>query len=257
VHAKAALPDGPSYIYVQHAPENETLHSYGFWSLIVLTHEQGGTFQGFGQGNGAGPTAWAVVSAPIINMVRAAGYGATFVSALSSSIIAFVCYAFVDDTDLVHARPGQEHQGKYLIPEMQEAVDNWEGGLRASGGALVPSKSHWYLVDFKWMNDSWRYCSIEDNPGELSMLDHTATRATFDWVKVSEARKFLGMMIAGNCQWASPTTTEPANPQCTNSPAAAESPSPPDPATELTYTHVSGPIGRKRRRNATQRKKTS
>jgi hypothetical protein len=87
-------------------------------------------------------------------MVRAAGYGVTFVSALSSSIIAFVCYAFVDDTDLVHTRPGQE-QGQDLIPEMQEAVDHWEGGLRASGGALVPSNSHRCLVDFKWLNDSW------------------------------------------------------------------------------------------------------
>jgi hypothetical protein len=39
-------------------------------------------FQGLGQGNGAGPTVWAVVSAPIINMVCAAGYRATFISAL-------------------------------------------------------------------------------------------------------------------------------------------------------------------------------
>jgi hypothetical protein len=114
--------------------------AYGVSSSSFTSDEV--PFQGLGQGNGAGSTAWAVVSTPIINMVRAAGYGATFVSALSSSIIAFVCYAFVDDTDLVHTRPGQEHQGKDLIPKMQEAVDHWEGGLRASGSALVPSKSH-------------------------------------------------------------------------------------------------------------------
>jgi hypothetical protein len=53
----------------------------------------------------------------------------------------------------------------------------------------------------------------------------------------------------------SPTTTKPANPQCPNSPAAAESPSPPDPATELTYTQVSGLIGRKRRPNARKQAK--
>jgi hypothetical protein len=105
-------------------------------------------FQGLGQGNGAGPTGWAVVSSPITNMVRAAGYGAIFVSALSCVIISFICYAFVNDTDLVHTHPGDDHQGSGLIPEMQEAVNHWEGGLRASGGALVPSKSHWYLVDF-------------------------------------------------------------------------------------------------------------
>jgi hypothetical protein len=84
---------------------------------------------------------------------------------------------------------------------MQGAVDHWEGGLRASGGALVPSKSHWYLVDFKWRNDSWKYCTIADNPGALSMLDHTGARVPLERVEVEEARKSLGIMIAGNCQW--------------------------------------------------------
>ena len=95
-------------------------------------------FQGLGQGNGAGPTGWAVVSAPIVNMVRAAGCGATFVSALSCAVVSFACHAFVDDTDLVHTRAGDDHTGSDLIPEMQAALDHWEGGLRASGGALVP-----------------------------------------------------------------------------------------------------------------------
>jgi hypothetical protein len=64
-------------------------------------------FHGLGQGNGAGPTSWAIVCAPIINMMRAAGYGgATFVTALSCLAVSLVCYAFVDDTDLVHTRPG-------------------------------------------------------------------------------------------------------------------------------------------------------
>jgi hypothetical protein len=158
-------------------------------------------FQGIGQGNGAGPTGWAVVSAPIINMVRAAGYGATFVSALSCAVVSFVCYAFVDDTNLVHTRAESDLPATDLIPEMQAAVDHWEGGLRASGGALVPSKSHWYLVDFKWKNGSWRYCSIADNPGELSMRDHTGSRVPLVQVDVSEARRSLEVMIAGNCQW--------------------------------------------------------
>jgi hypothetical protein len=54
----------------------------------------------------------------------------------------------VDDTDRVHTRIGYDHTANDLIPKMQGAVDHWEGGLRATGGVLVPSKSHWYLVDF-------------------------------------------------------------------------------------------------------------
>jgi hypothetical protein len=33
------------------------------------------------------------------------------------------------------------------------------------------------------------------------MLDHTGTRVPFDRVEVSEARKSLGLMIAGDCNW--------------------------------------------------------
>jgi hypothetical protein len=85
----------------------------------------------------------------------------------------FICYAFMDDTDLVHTRAGFVLPAIDIIPDMQDAVGYWEqGGLRASEGALVPSKSHLYLVDFKWMNGLWRYCSVADNPGELSMQDH-------------------------------------------------------------------------------------
>jgi hypothetical protein len=157
-------------------------------------------FQGLGQGNGAGPTGWAIVSAPIINMVCTAGYGATFVSDMTCDAVSFVCYAFVDDTDLVHTWPG-DHCGSKLTPELQGAIDHWGGGLRVSGGALVPSKSHWYLVDFKWRNGSWRYCTVADNPGELSMRGHMGNRVHLDRVEVLEARRSLGLMIAGDCQW--------------------------------------------------------
>jgi hypothetical protein len=35
--------------------------------------------------------------------------------------------------------------------EMQAVMDTWEGRIRATGGALEPSKCHWYLIDFKWI----------------------------------------------------------------------------------------------------------
>jgi hypothetical protein len=79
---------------------------------------------GLGQGNGAAPTGWAAVSHPIINMMCRAGYGATFLSALTGAVVSFVCYAFVDDTVLVHTRPGLAADGCELIPDMQGAVDH-------------------------------------------------------------------------------------------------------------------------------------
>jgi hypothetical protein len=99
-------------------------------------------FQGVYQGNGAGPGIWMLVSIPIINMLKEAGFGFKVTNVMSHEHFSFVCYAFVDDTDLVHSSTSDLGLTE-LIHEMQEVVDTWEGGLRASGGALVPDKSYW------------------------------------------------------------------------------------------------------------------
>ncbi len=59
---------------------------------------------GIGQGNGGGPTIWAVVSSPILNLMRASGYGVEFICPLSMVKTSFGGYAFVDDMDLVVAK---------------------------------------------------------------------------------------------------------------------------------------------------------
>jgi hypothetical protein len=92
--------------------------------------------QGVGQGNGAGPQIWAVVSYPILNMLRARGLGASFRSAISGDTTNLVGYAFVDDTDLVTSEP--QVSKIQVMGKMQNSLDAWEGGLRATGGAIVP-----------------------------------------------------------------------------------------------------------------------
>jgi len=53
---------------------------------------------GIGQGNGAGPAIWAVVSSPLLNVLREKG--CEIVCPLSSEYFRFVGYAFVDDIDI-------------------------------------------------------------------------------------------------------------------------------------------------------------
>jgi hypothetical protein len=45
---------------------------------------------GVGQGNGAGPAIWAVVSTPILNMLRSKGFGCEFISPFSQQLTKFV-----------------------------------------------------------------------------------------------------------------------------------------------------------------------
>ena len=108
----------------------------------------------------------------------------------------FVCYAFVDDTDLVHSSP-PDLEIREMVSEMQAVVDTWEGGLRASGGALVPSKSYWYLIHFTFQKNKWSYSNIEETPGSLSIREVSGpNRVTLDRLEVSEARETLGVFIA-------------------------------------------------------------
>ena len=56
---------------------------------------------GSGQGSGASPTIWALVSTPIFDALGRQGYGVFLKCAVSGDLLAFVGTAFVDDTDLI------------------------------------------------------------------------------------------------------------------------------------------------------------
>ena len=151
--------------------------------------------QGLGQGNGGAPAGWTAVSTPLINMMRTSGFGINLLSALSTALLSFVCYAFVDNTDIAHCSSLQATAND-IVQEMQEVVDYWEGGLRTTGGALRVDKSFWYLIDFIWRNNEWQYASSEDSPGELSVRGVSGEREHLERVEPSEARETLGVYLS-------------------------------------------------------------
>jgi ribonuclease HI len=153
--------------------------------------------QGLGQGNGCGPAGWAIISTPIINMMRVAGFGATFLTAISVSLVVFVCYAFVDDTDVVHTAQDVHTTGEDILLQMQDVIDHWEGGLRATGGAIVPKKSYWYLIDWIYDRGNWRYATQADIPGDLTIRDTCGTkRVTLKRYDPDIAKETLGVFLA-------------------------------------------------------------
>jgi hypothetical protein len=155
-------------------------------------------FQGCYQGNGAGPGIWLLVSIPIINMLKTAGFGFSVRTVLSQEEFSFVCYTFVDDSDVVHSTMEPYTSDiEDLVVEMQQVVDTWEGGLRASGGALVPAKSYWFLIHFIFDRNRWRYARLQETPGELTIRDiNGSSRVELERLEVHEARETLGVFIA-------------------------------------------------------------
>jgi hypothetical protein len=90
---------------------------------IQLRHATAPTmphFKGVGQGNGAGPAIWVAISAPIIHMLYTAGFGLTITASLSGTLVAIACFAFVDDTDVIHARADVITLGEIIAEEIQD-----------------------------------------------------------------------------------------------------------------------------------------
>ena len=80
---------------------------------------------------------------------------------------------FVDDADIIHVATDTETNGREVAKQMQQAMDTWEGGLHATGGALVPSKSHWYLIDHWWNGNKWLYMTKEQMPADIEVKEIT------------------------------------------------------------------------------------
>jgi hypothetical protein len=170
--------------------------SYSAWRSPI-------PLQGLGQGNGAGPAAWALLSTPIIAMMKNSGFGLSLASGISKTPLNFVCYAFVDDTDIIHTARHIDTPGEDILEEVQSCVDHWEGGSAATGAAMqAKDKSYWYLIDFEWNGKDWRYRTIADMPGELDVREYTGERVTLSRLEPNEARETLGVYIAmdGNCK---------------------------------------------------------
>jgi hypothetical protein len=131
-------------------------------------------------------------------MLRKSGVGSNFKSPISGKNIRFVGYAFVDDTDLIQSTTNTISNGTGVVMELQRALDLWEGGLHATGGAIVPEKSHWYLVDFHWTGSEWQYVPIRDSPATLSVRDINGDRKILKRLEPFEGATTLGVDIAAD-----------------------------------------------------------
>ena len=152
---------------------------------------------GVGQGNGAAPAIWAVVSTPILNMLREAGFGVKIRSSLSQTPTHFAAYVFVDDSDQCETALHSDISTQDLMAQMQSSLNMWEGGLRASGGALVSKTSHWYLIKFLWDSDGcmW-YATCQDEPATLSVQGADGQTTLLTRLEPSDACQTLGVRLA-------------------------------------------------------------
>jgi hypothetical protein len=107
------------------------------------------------------------------------------------SLVSIVCFAFVDDTDLVISRRFRHSTGDESCEEFQSALDRWSRSLIASGGALCPVKSFCYLIIFHWNGKDFEYRTKDDMPGSFTLIDKHGNRETLKRLEVWQAKKNL------------------------------------------------------------------
>ena len=185
--------------------------AYGDSSKTYGTEAGVAPMQGVYQGNGAGPIIWAVVSSPLLQILREDGFGTFFRSAISQKTIRLVGYAFVDDTDLIQTARTNESFHEVHV-HMQQALDLWEGLIKSTGGAIAVDKCRWWGVDFHWnQNGDWRYKTTAELNTSLFIKDTHEVRDKVRQLEFNESYETLGVLLAadGNqddqykelCEW--------------------------------------------------------
>ena len=153
--------------------------------------------QGSGQGNGASPTIWTLISSPLLTMMRKLNFGVTFSSPLSKEAICFVGCSFVDDTDLLQTSPSLGESVHQFQHRMQQAINAWSSGLRATGGALVPHKSWIYPIEFSFdAKGDYTYTPINQLDLQFTVPDSQQQRCPLEQINPNEAKETLGVFLA-------------------------------------------------------------
>ena len=154
--------------------------------------------QGILQGNGASPTTWVLISTPLLNMLRVKGNGAKFISPMSKELSHIVGFAFVDDTDLITFNMQIDNvDWDDITTQMQEAINRWEGGLKTTGGAIVPTKSWIYPIKFTF-DDKGKasYQTCQDINCDFSVTDEHGDRVPLQSFDANIGKETLGVILA-------------------------------------------------------------
>jgi hypothetical protein len=78
-------------------------------------------YSGVGQGNGAGPAIWEVVSTPVLKMMKDEGIGFMYKKSIEVKQLHCVGYSFADDTYIIQSgQPGEPFQ--VMATRMQAAM---------------------------------------------------------------------------------------------------------------------------------------
>ena len=144
------------------------------------------------QGNWPAPNIWDIVSTPLINSLREAGFGSAFKCYISKDSFSIMGYWFVDNSTIIQVSPSPPTPKNKTIKLDQYSLNLILGSVIATGGQLSASKTKWYLLEFIWdTSGKWR---LEDQSTNLK-IDSQYGRIPIQWLPYSQASRILEVWI--------------------------------------------------------------
>jgi hypothetical protein len=152
--------------------------------------------QGLGQGNGASPAGWCVISIMILRAHGAKGHGAQFIAPMSQLRRSLLAILHVNDTDLLHLNMEKDELVQEVHVALQRSIENWGKLLVATGGSLKPDKCFFHLLDFAWTKKGgWQYLAHHKDETAVRVPMPDSTVAPITHRAVDDAQKTLGVVM--------------------------------------------------------------
>ena len=141
-----------------------------------------------GQGNGAGPSVWSILSSTIFDELHRKGHSTPFCFALSQGLFQLCGFSYVDDCDLI----ADGDNADTVHSKLQLMLTVWDKLMEVTGAAIAPDKCWWYLVDFVWSGGLWHYrdagkdkiLRVRDKDGIFNRLEYQGFKTSMEMVGV-------------------------------------------------------------------------
>ena len=146
---------------------------------------------GIGQGNGYGPAIWALISSPLLTIMRKQGHGTSIHSPISNEKLTMAGFSFVDDTDQCEMTMRNKSWENQMLMT-QKSLNLWETLIRTTGGAIEPSKSDWTKLKYRWTGGR-AVMEKADQNDKLFMRSPNGDVKELTQKEPDEARETLGV----------------------------------------------------------------
>jgi hypothetical protein len=149
---------------------------------------------GAGQGNGAGPQMWAILSSVLFLAMHMEGLSTRFCQKMTKKFLSLTGFMYVDDMDLICIR--DEHNKQNITEDLQLTISYWNRLVKVTGGALEPTKSGWYAFCQEWNSNTGQYEYKDIGPPKtIKAKDKDGAKHSLPFISCHSSQEMIGVKM--------------------------------------------------------------